>query len=268
MAKESEVEKTARFTRHFLQGIVVFFIIVIVVAGVAAFWFYYREQPVQSTVTSATPTPPSGAPLQTPTSTSTPTSTNETSLVGLSVGDTFTYKLTGVSVLFDQEAVTPAYLSEYNNTHFYQVTITGINGSVVTFDTDWAFNNGSAPILTQEWVNVATGANSGDFWAIYPANLTVNDLLSPQGGNGLTVNSTTTQTYADSTRTTNYWSTSTVFTNINDPTENTQQTNIMQVYFDQQTGMLTSLTSIQEYNNPEYNIIITWQLTSTNVWTV
>jgi hypothetical protein len=87
-----------------LQGIVVLFIIIIIVAGVGAFWFYYREQPKQNTATSATPTPSSGAPLQTPTPTLTPTTTNGTNLVGLNVGDTFTYKLTGNSVLFSLDA--------------------------------------------------------------------------------------------------------------------------------------------------------------------
>ena len=48
---------------------------------------------------------------------------------GVHVGDTFTYKLTGDSILFDTEAVTPAYLYEYNETNFYEVIITGVNGS-------------------------------------------------------------------------------------------------------------------------------------------
>ena len=140
--------------------------------------------------------------------------------------------------------------------------------TVVSFDTVWTFTNGTAPIATPEWVNIATGANSGDFWAIYPSTLNVNNLLSPNGYDGLIVNSTTTQTYADSSRTTNFWSIDNVFTNTNDPTGSTQQNNYIQVYFDEQTGMLTSLTNIIEYNNPEYNIIITWQLNSTNVWSV
>ncbi len=188
--------------------------------------------------------------------------------VGVKVGDTFYYNLTGTSVLFDTEATTPAYLYQYNNTNYYQVTITGINGSTVDFDTLWTFTNGSAPIANQEWVNIATGANSGDFWAIYPANLNVNNLLSPKGYDGLIVNSTTTETYTASTRTTNFWSIDNIFTDTNDPTGSTQQQNYIQVYFDQPTGILTSLTNLIEYNNPAYNLVITWQLNSTNVWTV
>ena len=70
--------------------------------------------------------------------------------VGVNVGDTFTYKLMGYSVLFNSTAVTPAYLSEYNNTDYYQVNITGIKGSVVSFDTVWKFTNGTA-IQNSEW---------------------------------------------------------------------------------------------------------------------
>ena len=144
-----------------------------------------------------------------------------TNVKASNVGDTFTYKLTGTSVLFSPDAVTPASLSEYNNTDYYKVTITGINGSIVSFNTVWQFTNGTA-VQNSEWVNLATGANSGDFWAIYASNLNVNNLLRPKGFDGLIVNSTDTQTYATSTRQTNFWSIENVFTDINDPTGNTQ----------------------------------------------
>ena len=288
MTKESEVEKTARFTRHFLQGIVLFFIIIVIIAGVGAFWFWHQDQTVKNAVPSSTPTPPPYGVILTPTPTSTttptssPTPTNGTNLVGLNVGDTFTYKLTGDSVLFSSDATTPAYLSEYNNTEYFQVTVTGINGSIVTVNTIWQFTNGTA-IQNSNWVNLETGNYSGEFWAIYPSNLNANDFLYPNGNAGLivnstntqtngyaglTVNSTSIQTYTDSARATNYWSTSHTIASINAPSNGTELYTYLQVYFDKQTGMLTSLTNIQEYNNPEYNILITWQLTSTNVWTV
>jgi len=142
--------------------------------------------------------------------------------VGVKVGDTFTYKLTGDSDLFSSDAVTPAYLSEYNETNYYEVIITGVNGSVVSFDTIWQFTNGTA-IQNSEWINLATGNYSGDFWAIYPPNLTLNNLLYPQEENtALIVNSTTTQTFAGSTRPSNFWSGDDVLYNSNDPTGSTQ----------------------------------------------
>lgn len=48
--------------------------------------------------------------------------------VGVKVGDTFTYKLTGGYVLYDNSAVPPAGISEYNATDYYKISITGING--------------------------------------------------------------------------------------------------------------------------------------------
>ena len=69
MTKESEVEKTARFTRHLLEGIVIFFIIVIIVAAVGAFLFIAPEKSVQS----ATRTLIIPMPIATPTLTPQPT---------------------------------------------------------------------------------------------------------------------------------------------------------------------------------------------------
>jgi hypothetical protein len=188
-------------------------------------------------------------------------------VLGVNVGDAFTYKLTGTSVLGSADAVTPGYLSEYNGTDYYKVTITGINGSVVSFDTVWQFTNGTA-VQNSEWVDLSTGSDNGDFWAIYASNLNVNNLLRPKGFDTLIVNSTDTQTYTSSTRQRNFWSIENVFTDITDPTGNTQRYDFMCVYFDKQTEMLDTLTNIQYYNNPQYNLIITWQLTNSTVWGV
>jgi len=191
-----------------------------------------------------------------------------TAAVGVNVGDTFTYKLTGDSILFSPDATTPAYLSQYNDTDYYRVTITGVNGALVTFNTLWQFTNGTA-IPSSDWINLTSGSNNGDFWAIYPANLTLNNRLYPKETNtALIVNSTDTQTFTSGVRLRNYWSIENEFTNVNDPTGNTVQYNFISVHFDKRTGMLDDLTNIQEYNNPEYNIIITWQLANSTVWAV
>jgi hypothetical protein len=188
--------------------------------------------------------------------------------VGVNVGDTFTYKLTGDSILFSSDAATPAYLSEYNETNYYEVIITGVNGSVVSFNTIWQFTNGTA-IKNSDWINLVTGNYSGDFWAIYPSNLKVTNLLYPkEKDTALIVNSTGSQSFSTGDRTTNYWHLENEFTNTNDPTGSTTQVNLIEVYFDKQTGMLDYLDNVQEYNNPQYNILITWQLTSSTVWDV
>jgi len=188
--------------------------------------------------------------------------------VGVNVGDTFTYKLTGDSILFSSDAATPAYLSEYNETNYYEVIITGVNGSVVSFDTIWQFTNGTT-IHNSDWINLETGNYSGDFWAIYPPNLNVNNRLYPKEENtALTVNGTGSKPFSTGNRTTNYWGIEANFTDTNDPTGSTTQVNLLEVYFDKQTGMLDYLDNVQEYSNPEYNLLITWQLTSSTVWGV
>ncbi len=194
------------------------------------------------------------------------TSSNQTAR-GLHVGDVFTYNITADSILFTSDAVTPAYLSQYNDTDYYQVSITSVSGSSIGFDTLWKFTNGTA-LNNPESINLETGTNTGDFWAMYLPNLKVNAPLTPKGDNGLIVNSTSTQTYSDSIRTTNNWSTENVLVDSSDPTGSTQQDNFIGVSFDKQTGMLTSLTNVQQYNNPGYNILILWQLTNSTVWKV
>jgi hypothetical protein len=188
--------------------------------------------------------------------------------VGVHVGDTFTYKLTGASALFSAEAVTPAYLYEYNETNYYEVIITGVNNSVVSFDTVWQFTNGTG-IDNSAWIDLETGNYSGIFWAIYPSNLNVNNRLYPQESNTeLVVNSTGNQPFSTGNRTTNYWYTENQLTSTNDPTGSTKIDNYIEVYFDKQTGILDDLTNVQQVNNPEYNILITWQLTNSTVWGV
>jgi len=187
---------------------------------------------------------------------------------GVHVGDTFTYSLTGDSILFDTEAVTPASLYYYNETSYYEVIITAVDGYTVAFNTIWAFTNGTS-IQNSGWINLETGNYSGNFWAIYPPNLTVNDRLYPKEENtALIVNSTGSQQFAAGNRTANYWSIENEFTNPSDPTGSSTMVSLIDVYFDKQTGMLDYLDDAQDYNNPQYNIIIIWQLTNSTVWNV
>ncbi len=189
--------------------------------------------------------------------------------VGVHVGNIFTYKLTGESVLGSVDAVTPAYLSEYNDTDYYQITITAVIGTNVSFNTIWRFTNGTE-ITSPQTLDISSGPprDSTGFWAIYPSNLKVSDLLRPTGFDGQIVNATNTQAYGSISRQTNFWQIESQFRDSNDPTGNTMQDNYIGVYFDQQTGMLINLENVQRYNNPQYNIIITWQLSSSNVWAV
>jgi len=187
---------------------------------------------------------------------------------GLNVGDTFTYNLKGTSSL-GLGATLPSYFNQYNDTDYYKVTITHVNASEVSMNTEWKFLNGTQ-INGQQVIDLSTGSKSDPdgFWALYAGNLKVNDLLRPKGFDGVKVNMTDTQTYATSMRTRDYISMENEFYDITDPTHNTLRYDFTSVYFDQQTGILETLTNYQEYNNPQMVLVITWRLVSSSVWEV
>jgi hypothetical protein len=198
------------------------------------------------------------------------------SVPGVHVGDTFTYSIRGVSMLNGADAVEPAGFGQYNQTDYYKVIITDVNGSTVSLDSIWRFTNGTERNY-QQTINLSDDVQSNPdtgFWAIYASNLKVNDPIHPvpktSGGttDGLIVNGTDTKTYSDSARQRNYWSLQNEFFDVNDPTYSTYRREITNVYFDTTTGMLVTLSNVQQYNNPSMNLVITWNLVSTSVWTV
>jgi len=187
----------------------------------------------------------------------------------LAVGDTFTYKLAGSTVLGNSSVVTPQEFLEYNDTDYYQVTVTAVEGTQVTLETTWQFKNGTQ-VSEPQAIDLSTGL-TGDvmgFVYLYPSNLSVTDKLYPQDSNQLMVNSTSTQRFGDSSRVINYWSTEDQYMNTGDQSGNTMRYDFIGVNFDRDTGMLVSLTRIEFLTNPEIQLTITWQLTSTNVWNV
>ncbi len=234
---------TRRKHQHLIRkiGIAIAVIVIILIAAVAAFYSSMNSQKAQA-------------------STENPT---------LNVGDTFTYKLAGSSILGSADVVTPEEFMQYNNTDYYQVNVIGINGSQVSIDTRWQFKNGTQ-IASPQVIDLSTGASAAPtgFIYLYPSNLNVTNLLYPKGTIGLVVNSTSTQKFATSTRATNYWSITNQFIDTNDKTGNTMRTEFIAVYFDKQTGMLDKLTRIEFFTNPEIELTVTWQLTSSNVWAV
>jgi hypothetical protein len=190
-------------------------------------------------------------------------------VVGVNVGDSFSYSIIGSSNLTALNAVDTPGFEQYNQTDYYKITVTAINGTSVTFDTVWQFKNGTGIPGTQT-IDLSNGnkTESTGFWAIYSANLNVGDLLRPTGFDGLTVNQTNTRTFADSTRTTNFWFIDNQFFDVNDPTQSTQKYDYTGVFFDKQTGMLDTLTNYQEFNNPAMIEVVTWNLVNSTVWNV
>jgi hypothetical protein len=222
-------------------GIIVAVIVIILVTGVAASYFYANSQKAQ--ILTANPS--------------------------LKVGDKFTYKLAGSSVLGNANAAIPEEFLQYNDTNYFQVTVTGINDSQIFIDTVWQFNNGTQ-VTSPQIIDLSTGARAdpNGFSYVYPSNLKVADLLYPKLTSGPSVNSTNTQKYANSIRATNYWSIDDQFVDVRDRTGSTMRKDFIAVYFDKSTGMLDKLTRIEFFTNPEIELTITWQLTSSNVWAV
>ena len=189
--------------------------------------------------------------------------------VGVHVGDTFTYSLMGTSNLTSLDAVDTPGFSQYNNTDYYKITITNVNGTSVSLETLWKFKN-ATDITGQQTIDLSNGAKVDDkgFWAIYASNLNVGDKLRPTSADTVTVNASDTVTYLDSTRTRNFMSVGGESYLATDPTHSTLRYDTTIVYFDKQTGMLENLIWITDYNNPLMREVITWKLINSSVWAV
>jgi hypothetical protein len=188
--------------------------------------------------------------------------------VGVQVGDSFTYSITGISTLQSEEATISPGFEQYNQTDYYRVSVAGITDTNVSLSTVWRFLNGTE-VTGQQTINLTDGRGSVEngFWAIYSANLKVGDPIRPVDDR-LTVNATDTKTYANSTRDRNYWFIENEFYDVNDPTQGTLRYDFTAVYFDKATGMLVNLNNITAYNNPLKTEALTWKLISCTVWDV
>jgi hypothetical protein len=188
--------------------------------------------------------------------------------IGVHVGDTFTYSLKSASNLGVGAVDTPGF-SQYNETDYYKVTITDVNVTSVSLDTVWRLLNGTETVSHQT-IDLSNGAKTDDtgFWAIYASNLKVSNLLRPTGLDGITVNMTDTQTFANSVRERNYFQVAGEFFDVRDPTHNTLMYDSRDIYFDKQTGILTYFVDYQEFNNPQMIEVVTWTLVDSNVWAV
>lgn len=192
-------------------------------------------------------------------------------LPGLEVGDVFTYSMKGYSDSMEENATTPENFYGVNMTDYYRVTITAVADPIINFTTSWRFTNGTQ-ISNVGSINIDNGQNT-EFWAIYPANLTLGSLVRPTNPNGGIVNETDTATYSSGVRNRNIINAEGEFVNLDDPTYSTMYYDSTITYFDEITGMLVKLNNVKIYNNPEtYNpslfLRVVWTLEETNVWEV
>ncbi len=189
--------------------------------------------------------------------------------LGVHAGDTFTYRLLGTSNLTSLAAVDTPGFSVYNDTDNYKITVTDVQGTLVSLNTLWTFKNTSA-ITGSQTIDLSNGnkTETNGFWAIYASNLNVGDLLRPNGFDGVKVNATSTITYTGGARERNFMAIGGESYLATDPTHSTLRYDTTLVYFDKQTGMLETLIWITDYNNPEMREVITWTLISSSVWAI
>lgn len=193
------------------------------------------------------------------------TPASSSALPGVAMGNVFTYSIKGYAVLTSENASIPERFYELNMTDYYRVTITNVTGPEVHFNTTWHLVNGTE-IENIGYVNVFTGADNQIFWAIYPANLTVNHYVSPGGSDEAIVNETETRTYASGMRETNIMTLQNQFLDTTNP--NRTVNDYLYVHFDKATGMLVELRDMRLYSDPEVILTTEQVLVSTNVWAV
>ena len=196
------------------------------------------------------------------------TSKGTTVKVGVKAGDTFTYALSGLST-----GPVPSTISSdfgvYNDTSYYKVTVTAVNGTKVTLDTDWAFRNGTN-VETPQTIDLSSGIldDQNGFYALYPADMNANQTVYPHVYQGVWINGTQSMPYSTGARQQDYYTATSLLYYTQDPTHSTQCSTYDQIQFDRATGMLTSLVSIRDYNNPQMQTEIMWTLTSCSIWQV
>jgi hypothetical protein len=184
---------------------------------------------------------------------------------GVAAGNVFTYSIKGYASLTGENGSIPENFLEINKTDWYRITITNVAGHEVDFNTTWHFINGTE-IENMGNVDVYTGADNEVFWAIYPANLTLNNLISPGGSDGTIVNQTETRTFKSGDRETNILTMQRQFYDPSDPEKLVND--YIYVHFDKATGMLVELKDMRLYSVPEIILTTEQVLISSNVWAV
>jgi hypothetical protein len=193
---------------------------------------------------------------------------DETVVAGVVAGDVFTYNIKAYATAMDANATVPESFSELNMTEWYQVTITQVNDSEISFSSIWRFTNGTEIDATGK-VNIKTGmGNSQEFWAIYASGLEAGDFARPFGLNRQVINATEKRSYKSGERETNSILAESMFYETDDPTGNSTCESYRSIYFDKQTGMLVEFVNSDFYSSPQLLLVLRWEIADTNVWTV
>jgi hypothetical protein len=186
-------------------------------------------------------------------------SEGSTILVGVRVGDVFTYQIVGFADSHVEFSI-PENFVDTNNTKYYRVEITKVEAPIVSYTVAWEFNNGTKHSY-DGMINLENGLYSGYYWDIYAADLTAGSLCRPESKDEPRINSTQTKSLSvGNDREINF-----LYSNYEayDPTDETY-TKMCYVYhyvhFDKQLGMMVAYRTMEIYNSPEIILTVEFKL--------
>jgi hypothetical protein len=184
----------------------------------------------------------------------------QTSLVGVSQGNTFKYNLTFYWNSTNSDVDVPWSLVEQNQTDYFQLTVQTATGTTVQFVTIWRFLNGTE-VNGTELAEVGSGS-TGSIYA-YAANLNASGLLFPASTSlSYRINDTTIRSYSSGFRETNHIA-------VNSTDIEGKVYSYMSLYFDKQTGILVEYTLTEvDSTTPTQTITTHFVLRESNAWVV
>ncbi len=181
--------------------------------------------------------------------------------VGVHDGDTFKYNLTFLWTSSIPGQIPPQNLIQSNQTDYFQIKVTQAVGTTVQYEWRWRFLNGTE-VNNTEITEVSTGLTGSTY--IFAANLTSNGPLFPSATDmPWMINDTQFRTYPDgSYRTTNH-------IEVNRTDIDGEQWSYMNLYFDQQTGVMVEAFLTDVYTTtPTQTTTRHLLLKESSVWTV
>ncbi len=190
----------------------------------------------------------------------------QTRLPGVNQEDFFRYDIYSQWSTSNASLTAPAYLLDINNTRWFNITISSVQGINVTARTAQRFANG-----TDDNRLVTLDVDSGNMYFMYgfqgffDANLTAGDLLRPSGNNTIpiTINQTISRDYASGKRDTNVVSVSYPVTDLSNSSIGTTT---VTYYIDKATGVLVERKDYTEF--ADQNGSENWILKETNLWAI
>lgn len=181
---------------------------------------------------------------------------------GVSPGNEFTYDFSVFWSSNNQTAKPPAFLVEENKTETIRITITKVEGLMVSMNITSRFENGTEALPSEDFVNIMSGSSMTAFGLIVSPNLVKNSIVYPYGNVNFTINETTTRTYSFGERETAHYT-------ANSTNSADYVYFFKDVYFDEKTGvMLEYYTEWVSSNSTNEKTIALWKIKEFDLRTI